>query len=99
MIGYVEIISITKELEEQEEKFSLKPNKELMALGTANLLALFSIISCICKFFSISRKFQSGAVTGMTAVFSALIVGLTLLFYIPFLYLPIAVWQELSWLL
>ena len=36
-------------------------------------------------------KFQSGAVTGMTAVFSALIVGRPLLFYIPFLYLPIAV--------
>ena len=37
-------------------------------------------------------KFQSGALTGMTAVFSASIVGLTLLFFTSlFFYLPIAV--------
>ena len=93
VIGYVEIISITKELEEQEEKFSLKPNKELMALGTANLLGSFFQSFPVSASFSRSAvKFQSGAVTGMTAVFSALIVGLTLLFFTSlFFYLPIAV--------
>ena len=91
VIGYVEIISITKELEEQEEKFSLKPNKELMALGTANLLGSFFQSFPVSASFSRSAvKFQSGAVTGMTAVFSALIVGLTLLFFTSlFFYLPI----------
>ena len=93
VIGYVEIISITKELEEQEEKYFLKPNKELMALGTANLLGSFFQSYPVSASFSRSAvKFQSGALTGMTAVFSASIVGLTLLFFTSlFFYLPIAV--------
>ena len=93
VIGYVEIISITKELEEQEEKYTLKPNKELMALGTANLMGSFFQSYPVSASFSRSAvKFQAGAKTGMTAVFSALIVGLTLLFFTSlFFYLPIAV--------
>ena len=93
VIGYVEIISITKELEEKEEKYSLKPNKELMALGTANLVGSFFQSYPVSASFSRSAvKFQSGAKTGMTAVFSALIVGLTLLFFTSlFFYLPIPV--------
>jgi SulP family sulfate permease len=93
VIGYVEIISITKELEEQEEKYFLKPNKELMALGTANLVGSFFQSYTVSASFSRSAvKFQSGALTGMTAVFSASIVGLTLLFFTSlFFYLPIAV--------
>jgi SulP family sulfate permease len=93
VIGYVEIISITKELEEQEEKYSLKPNKELMALGTANLVGSFFQSYPVSASFSRSAvKFQAGAKTGMTAVFSALIVGLTLLFFTSlFFYLPVAI--------
>lgn len=93
VIGYVEIISITKELEEQEEKYFLKPNKELMALGAANLVGSFFQSYPVSASFSRSAvKFQSGALTGMTAVFSASIVGLTLLFFTSlFFYLPIAV--------
>ena len=93
VIGYVEIISITKELEEQEEKYSLKPNKELLALGTANLVgSIFQSYPVSASFSRSAVKFQSGAKTGMTAVFSALIVGLTLLFFTSlFFYLPIAV--------
>ena len=93
VIGYVEIISITKELEEKEEKYSLKPNKELMALGTANLVGSFFQSYPVSASFSRSAvKFQAGAKTGMTAVFSALIVGLALLFFTSlFFYLPIPV--------
>ena len=93
VIGYVEIISITKELEEQEEKYFLKPNKELMALGTANLVGSFFQSYPVSASFSRSAvKFQSGALTGMAAVFGASIVGLTLLFFTSlFFYLPIAV--------
>lgn len=93
VIGYVEIISITKELEEKEEKYSLKPNKELMALGTANLVGSFFQSYPVSASFSRSAvKFQAGAKTGMTAVFSALIVSLALLFFTSlFFYLPIPV--------
>ena len=93
VIGYVEIISITKELEEQEEKYSLKPNRELIALGTANLVGSFFQSYPVSASFSRSAvKFQSGAKTGMAAIFSALMVGLTLLFFTSlFFYLPIAV--------
>jgi SulP family sulfate permease len=93
VIGYVEMISITKELEEQEEKYSLKPNRELIALGTANLVGSFFQSYPVSASFSRSAvKFQSGAKTGMTAIFSTLMVGLTLLFFTSlFFYLPIAV--------
>ena len=93
VIGYVEIISITKELEEQEEKYSLKPNRELIALGTANLVGSFFQSYPVSASFSRSAvKFQSGAKTGMAAIFSALMVGLTLLFFTSlFFYLPVAV--------
>ena len=93
VIGYVEIISIAKELEEKEEKYSLKPNKELMALGAANLVGSFFQSYPVSASFSRSAvKFQSGAKTGMAAIISALIVGLTLLFFTSlFFYLPIAV--------
>ena len=93
VIGYVEIISITKELEEKEEKYSLKPNKEFMALGAANLVGSFFQSYPVSASFSRSAvKFQSGAKTGMAAIISALIVGLTLLFFTSlFFYLPIAV--------
>ena len=93
VIGYVEIISITKELEEQEEKYSLKPNRELIALGTANLVGSFFQSYPVSASFSRSAvKFQYGAKTGMAAIFSALMVGLTLLFFTSlFFYLPIAV--------
>ncbi len=93
VIGYVEIISIIKELEEKEEKYSLKPNKELMALGAANLVGSFFQSYPVSASFSRSAvKFQSGAKTGMAAIISALIVGLILLFFTSlFFYLPIAV--------
>ena len=93
VIGYVEIISITKELEEKEEKYSLKPNIEFMALGAANLVGSFFQSYPVSASFSRSAvKFQSGAKTGMAAIISALIVGLTLLFFTSlFFYLPIAV--------
>ena len=93
IIGYVEIISITKELEEKEEKYTLAPNKELMALGTANLVGSFFQSYAVSASFSRSAvKFQYGAKTGMAAIFSAFIVGLTLLLFTKlFYYLPIAV--------
>ena len=93
IIGYVEIISITKELEEKEEKYTLVPNKELMALGTANLVGSFFQSYAVSASFSRSAvKFQYGAKTGMAAIFSAFIVGLTLLLFTKlFYYLPIAV--------
>ena len=93
IIGYVEIISITKELEEKEEKYALVPNQELMALGAANLVGSFFQSYPVSASFSRSAvKFQNGAKTGMAAIFCAFFVGLTLLLLTSlFYYLPIAV--------
>ena len=93
IIGYVEIISITKELEEKEEKYALVPNQELMALGAANLVGSFFHSYPVSASFSRSAvKFQNGAKTGMAAIFCAFFVGLTLLLFTSlFYYLPIAV--------
>ena len=64
-----------------------------MALGTANLVGSFFQSYAVSASFSRSAvKFQYGAKTGMAAIFSAFIVGLTLLLFTKlFYYLPIAV--------
>jgi SulP family sulfate permease len=41
VLGYMEIISIGKGIEEKEEQFNIKPNQELLALGTSNFLGAF----------------------------------------------------------
>ena len=57
VIGYVEIISITKELEEKEEKYSTQTQQRTHGIGDCKSSGVFfSILSCICKFFSISSE-------------------------------------------
>lgn len=93
VIGYMEIVSITKELEEKEEKYDLKSNQELIALGSANFIGSFFQSFPVSASFSRSAvKFQAGAKTGMSAIITSALVGLTLLFFTSlFYFLPIAV--------
>ena len=86
LLGFMEAISIAKAMAAKTGQ-RLDPNQELIGQGIANVLG------ALAKSFPVSGSFsrsavnlQSGAVTGLSSVFTALTVGVTLLFFTPFLY-------------
>lgn len=90
LIGFMEAISIGKSIEEKVNGYEINPNQELLALGSANVIgSFFQSYSVTSSFSRTAVNFQSGAKTGIAALVSVLIVGLTLLFLTPlFYYLP-----------
>lgn len=93
VLGYMEIISIGKGIEEKEEQFNIKPNQELLALGTTNFFGAFFQSYPVSASFSRSAvNYQSGVKTNLAGLISAIWVGLFLLFFTQtFYFLPIAV--------
>lgn len=93
LIAFMEAISVAKALEEKDKTNYLNPNQELIALGMANVVgALFQSYPTTGGFSRTAVNHDAGAKTGLAALFSAAIVGLTLLFFTSFFYhLPTAV--------
>ena len=89
----MEIISIGKGIEEKEEQFNIKPNQELLALGTTNFFGGFFQSYPVSASFSRSAvNYQSGVKTNLAGLISAIWVGLFLMFFTQtFYFLPIAV--------
>ena len=93
LIAFMEAISVAKAVEEKEKTNYLNPNQELIALGSANILGgLFQAFPTTGGFSRTAVNHDAGAKTGVAALFSAAVVGLTLLFFTSFFYhLPTAV--------
>ncbi|MGW9684900.1 SulP family inorganic anion transporter [Flagellimonas sp. 2504JD1-5] len=93
LFGYMESISIAKSLEEKHPEYEIDANQELRALGLSNILgSLFQSFPVSGSFSRTAVNDQAGAKTGMSLIFSALIIVGTLLFLTPFFYnLPTAV--------
>ena len=93
LIAFMEAISVAKAIEEKEKKNELNPNQELIALGTANIVgALFQAYPTTGGFSRTAVNYDAGAKSGVSALFSALVVGLTLVFFTSFFYfLPTAI--------
>ncbi len=86
LLGFMEAISIAKAMAAKTGQ-RLDPNQELIGQGVAN------IIGSIGKSYPTSGSFsrsavnlQAGAVTGLSSVFTSLVVVMTLLFFTPLLY-------------
>jgi len=92
LVGFMEAISIAKAIA-AKTKERLDPNQELVGQGLANLVGSFSQSYPVSGSFSRSAvNMNAGAKTGMSSVFTALIVLVALLFLTPLLYhLPQAV--------
>lgn len=92
LVAFMEAISIAKAMA-AKTKQRLDPNQELIGQGLANLVGSFSQSFPVSGSFSRSAvNLNAGAVTGMSSVFTALIVLITLLLLTPLLYhLPQAV--------
>ncbi|NIJ44624.1 SulP family sulfate permease [Wenyingzhuangia heitensis] len=93
LVAYMEAISVSKSLEENEENYHVDANQELVALGTSNIIgSLFQSYPTTGGFSRTAVNNQAGGNTGFSSIVSALVIGLTLLFLTPlFYYLPSAV--------
>ncbi len=92
LVAFMEAISIAKALATRTRD-RLDPNQELVGQGLANLTAsAFQAFPVSGSFSRSAVNFDSGARSGLASVFTAALVGLTLLFLTPLLYhLPEAV--------
>ena len=92
LVGFMESISIAKAIA-VKTRDRLDPNQELIGQGLANLTGSFSQAFPVAGSFSRSAvNHASGARSGLSSVFTAVLVALTLLFFTPLLYhLPAAV--------
>jgi MFS superfamily sulfate permease-like transporter len=91
-IGFMEAISIAKAMAAKTGQ-RLDPNQELIGQGLGNILGSFNQSYAVSGSFSRSAvNIQSGAKTGLSSVFSSVVVAITLLLLTPLLYhLPQAV--------
>jgi SulP family sulfate permease len=92
LVGFMEAVSVAKAMATKTRQ-RIDPNQELIGQGLANIVGSFSQSYPVSGSFSRSAvNISAGAITGLSSVFSALIVLVTLLFLTPLLYhLPQAV--------
>ena len=92
LIGFIEAISIAKVMAAQTKQ-RLNTNQELIGQGLANITSSFFQGYAVSGSFSRSAvNISAGAITGLSSVITAIIVGVTLLWLTPLLYhLPQAV--------
>jgi len=93
IIGFMETFSIGKSIEKREDNAKISANKEFTALGLSNIVGSFFLSYIATSSFSRSAvNNNAGAKTQLSAIFSSIIVGFTLLFLTPvFFFLPKAV--------
>ncbi len=86
LLGFMEAISIAKAMASRTGQ-RLDANQELIGQGLANIVGSFARSYPVSGSFSRSAvNIQAGAVTGLSSVFSSLVVVATLLFFTPLLY-------------
>ncbi|APA65005.1 SulP family inorganic anion transporter [Maribacter sp. 1_2014MBL_MicDiv] len=93
LVGYLEAISIGKAMEDKTGEDTIKANQELIALGSSNIVGSFFQGYPVTASFSRSAiSFDAGTKTNLSAIFSVILVVLTLLFLTPlFKFLPNAI--------
>ncbi len=86
LLGFMEAISIAKAMAAKTGQ-RLDPNQELIGQGVANIAGSFSQGYAVSGSFSRSAvNLQAGAATGMSSVFTSIVVLISLLFFTPLLY-------------
>ncbi len=93
ILGYIHAISIAKKIEEKHNFYKINTNQELLALGMSNIIGSFFQSYPVSGGLSRSAvNDESGAKSGISAIISAFIVALIIIFFTTYLYhLPKAV--------
>lgn len=91
-IGFIESIAVAKKIA-AKKRYEIDANKELVGLGLANLVgAFFKAMPVTGGFSRTAINNNAGANTGLASIFTAIIVGIALLFFTPlFYYIPNAI--------
>ena len=78
-IAFLEAISVAKAIESKHSNYKVLPNQELFALGMGNIIgSFFQTYPATGGFSRTAVNDQAGAKTSMSAIISAIVVGLTL---------------------
>jgi len=87
LVGFMESISISKAIQSKRKNYKVSNNNELIALGLANITgSFFSSFPVSGGFSRTAVNDQAGANTNLSAWISAVLVGLTLLFFTSLFY-------------
>ena len=87
ILGYIHAISIAKKLEEKHNYYKIDPNQELLALGMSNIIGSFFQSYPVPGGLSRSAvNDESGAKSGISAIISASIVAVIIIFFTSYLY-------------
>ena len=93
ILGYIHAISIAKKLEEKHNYYKIDANQELFAIGMSNIIgSLFQSYPVTGGLSRSAVNDESGAVSGISAIISSLVVALIIIFFTTYLfYLPKAI--------
>ncbi|WP_369683422.1 SulP family inorganic anion transporter [Nitrosomonas communis] len=93
LVSFMESIAVAKAMAQRHRDYKLDSNQELIGLGAANISgAFFQSFPVTGGFSRTAVNEQAGAKTGLAAIISAGLIGITLLFLTPlFTYLPNAI--------
>lgn len=93
LVSFMESIAVAKAIQAKHKDYKVSPNQELIGLGAANMVgSLFQSYPTTGGFSRTAVNDQAGANTGLSAIISAALIALTLLFLTPlFYYLPKAI--------
>jgi len=92
LVGFMESISVAKAFA-RKNKYEIDANQELVGLGVSNLVGfLFGGYPVTGGFSRTAVNGQAGARTGLASAITAVVIGLSLLFFTPlFYFLPNAI--------
>ena len=93
LLSFIETLSIGKAFAPKYGYYRIAPNREAVALGVSKLLGfLFQAIPTSASFSRSAVGEGAGAVSGVSSLIAAVLLGLVLLYFTPlFYYLPIPV--------
>ena len=93
VIAFIEAFSIAKGIEGKKKDHQVKPNQELLAIGTSNIIGSFFMAYPSTGSFSRSAiNYSAGGNTPLAFLISAIVVGLILIFLTPVFYmLPLSI--------
>ncbi|MFT5184995.1 MAG: SulP family sulfate permease [Flavobacteriales bacterium] len=93
LIGFVESFAVAKTIQNKHRDYEVKSNQELIGLGLANVAgSFFQSFPVTGGFSRTAVNDQAGAKSGVAAIISATLIGITLLLLTPlFFFLPKAI--------
>ena len=90
LISFIESLAIAKTISSRNNNYPISANRELFGLGIAKVIgSFFQAFPNTGSFSRSAINNDAGARTGLSSIYTGLLIGLTLLFFTPlFYYLP-----------